>query len=35
MLNNNKLVIRLTVEQLIALGAQIGHTKKLSCFLAG
>jgi len=35
MLNNNKFIIRLTVEQLIFFGIQIGHSKRLSCFLAG
>jgi hypothetical protein len=32
---DNKLIIRLTVDQLMLFGIQIGHTKKLSHFLAG
>jgi hypothetical protein len=29
------LIIYLTTGQLIAFGVQIGHKKRLSCFLAG
>jgi len=34
MLNNN-LLIKLSMSQLVVFGIQVGHFKKLSCFLAG